>query len=335
MCDLTNIKNWTEAETIDNMQKIPGQIEYILQNIKTQTDTICMEAIIINAHELANVKNKTEAICLEAVRQNGYALEYVEQQTEAICLEAVRQYGDALAVVKQQTDEICMEAVRQDGYALQYVQQQTEAICLEAVRQYGEVLRFVEQQNEAICLEAVKQTGMALEYVNEQTEAICLEAVEQNGMALKYVKNKTPEICLEALRQNVNAITFINLDKHDKVTKNTQSNNIFYEDYVNAEVKLIITHKNLSQYIIDDIRKQRHIETIYHKNQLYGEQQIKDDNIIPNGLIMCEANPKSYIIYKKNTQKMEEKGWIYNCQIDNIQVEKLYRYTLLDTVQRD
>lgn len=50
-----------------------------------------MEAIKRNVYVLDLIKNQTETVCLEAVKQDGCALKYIKEQTEEMCLEAIKQ----------------------------------------------------------------------------------------------------------------------------------------------------------------------------------------------------------------------------------------------------
>lgn len=67
---------------------------------------------------LENVKNQTEDICIYCVKRNGLTLKHVRNQTERICIEAVKQNGLALIHVRVQTLKICQEAYNQNRKSL-------------------------------------------------------------------------------------------------------------------------------------------------------------------------------------------------------------------------
>jgi hypothetical protein len=101
--------------------RLVARCGWMLEYASTQTDAMCMAAVMQTGGALRYVQNQTDALCLAAVKRDGLALEYVRNQTEAICLAAVQKNGCALRWVKDQTRDICRAAIAQNNGAKFYV----------------------------------------------------------------------------------------------------------------------------------------------------------------------------------------------------------------------
>jgi len=125
--------------SLDELVAIVSKDGYQIQNVSTQTNSVCLAAVAQNGDALKHVEPylRTEAVCLAAVQQNGHALRFVfeSNRTAQLELAAVTKTGDALQYVVFRTDVVNLAAVKQDGYALKHVGRQTEEICRAAIQQ--------------------------------------------------------------------------------------------------------------------------------------------------------------------------------------------------------
>ena len=244
------------------LEKI-GYVQYLncsywesLNNVKEQTNEICLEAIKQDYTNYNFVKNKSYEFNLLAIKQNGSILQFIDKdmQKEDLCLEAVKYNGLNLKHIneKMQTEEICLEALKENTHAFQYIKNKSESMCLKAVKINGLILEYIqpEMQTYQICLEAFKQNKDAIKYINEsyrdkifeyefktdknvfqfiknKPEHICLEAVRYNGLNLKYIgaEKQTYQICMAAIKQNKNAIAFSKIKNLKNKNRDNRDNN--------------------------------------------------------------------------------------------------------------
>ncbi len=80
-----------------------------LSLVKNQTEEICLAAVSYhgvgtcygNGKALQDVRHQTDKICIAAANSNGLSLRYVRKQTEAICVAAVTENEAALEFVEK------------------------------------------------------------------------------------------------------------------------------------------------------------------------------------------------------------------------------------------
>lgn len=300
-------------------------------SVKYQTEKICLAAVRNNPWVLSHVENKTPIICLAAVQKCGYTLEFVgeDNQTEELCLAAVQSRGNALAFVRQDlmTYKVCEAALNQNGFAIQYIhptiftQQELYKLYKTAVKQNCRALEFIDEeyQTQGLCLAAIKsKTGTVLDLIDYQDPVVSLEAVRSNSDELQFVKNKTPEIYVAAIKAYLGENDFEG-DPKDLII-NMFGGFVEMEvlDCKNDEKKYVRTNKTVYDYI-------RHK---YEKiASVHGDLK---ELVKEPGFYFVKTDDNTFEVYEAAVEKVVQKGWISNFEVDELKVNKIEVYRVVN-----
>lgn len=166
-----------------------------LQEIKRQTNGLCLSALTKNHHAIKLVNHPTDKLIMDAVKLNSRCIKYVKNPSYDLCLRVVRTKGICIKYIPEEhkTHELCMMAVNNCPEAIKFIKEPWEDVCIVAVKNNPSLIKYIKNQTEKICIEAINNRlwlTMDTAHITTFTEDIYIALYKQHSTILSKIKYK-------------------------------------------------------------------------------------------------------------------------------------------------